>query len=59
VSDSRGGEIDVVAHGVELSVGLDVFCELDWKRGLAVTKPEEGETGLLVSPASPENAINV
>merc|ERR1712093_601688 len=29
VGDCRGGEVDAVAHAVELGVGLDVFCELD------------------------------
>ncbi len=32
VRDGRGGEVDVVAHAVELGVGLDVFCELDWRQ---------------------------
>jgi len=30
-----GGEVDVVAHRVELGIGLDVFCELDWRGQLA------------------------
>ena len=29
--DFVGGEVGGVAHAVELDVGLDVFCELDWK----------------------------
>lgn len=30
-----GGEVNVVAHRVELGVGLDVFRELDWSGQLA------------------------
>ena len=59
MSDGGGGEVDIVAHGIQLGVGLDVFRELDWKRGLVVVRTEEGRKSSLVSPASPENAINV
>jgi len=53
-----GREVGAVAHGVELSICLDVFCELDCYRGqyrilVGCLK------SILVSPASPENAIKV
>ena len=35
VGDCGGGEVDAVAHAIELGVGLDVFCKLDCG-GLAV-----------------------
>jgi hypothetical protein len=29
----------LVAHAVELGVGLDVLCKLDWRKGLVSRDP--------------------
>lgn len=60
MGDCRWGEIDVVAHGVKLSVGLNIFCELNCEALILVLYISvKDEEYILVSPASPENAINV
>jgi len=61
VGNGCGREVDIVAHRVQLGVGLYVFCELDcWLSVRARNKSGRDRVGyVLVSPASPENAISV
>jgi len=59
VCDGRGREVDVVPHGVELGIGLDVFCELDWRRESQRGSVFAKRVPILVSPASPEKAMRV
>lgn len=60
MSNGGWGEVGSIAHRVELGVGLDIFCELNYNR--FVRRLLQSITGIvlvLVSPASPENAIRV
>ena len=58
VGNGGGREVDVIAHGVELGVGLDVLCELDWEDISTLASVIESGS-IPVSPGSPENVINV
>lgn len=62
--DGRRAQVGVVAHRIQLDVGLDVLCKLNWTAGNIKSQQKESNVGSAVesapvSPASPEKASSV